>query len=236
MTNYPLHIAIIPDGNRRWAKLKRKPVVYGHKQGAETTKKILKKALELRIPYLTIWGCSLSNILKRDKKELEGLYRIFRFYFQKLSKDKEIHKNKVRIRVLGEWKKAMPLSVRRLITEAIEQTKNYSDYYNLTFLIAYSGIEEMIGAVKKILKLKTQYPKLRIDRQLVKKSLLTKELPPVDLVIRTGGEPHLSEGFMMWDVAYAQLYFTETLYPDFTPEEFKKAIESYLQRERRFGR
>jgi undecaprenyl diphosphate synthase len=236
MRNYPLHIAVIPDGNRRWAKLRKKPAVYGHQQGAKATEKILKKALELKIPYLTIWALSVNNILKRDKGELKGLYKILQIYFQRLSKDKEIHKNKVKVRVLGKWNELLPESVKKTIKEAVKKTKNYSDYYNLTFLLAYSGIEEMTEAVKKIAKVKIQCPKIRITKQLIKENLLTKELPPVDLIIRTGGEPHLSEGFMMWDAAYSQLYFTETLYPDFTPEEFEKAVMSYSKRERRFGK
>ncbi len=233
--NLPQHIVLIPDGNRRWAKKKGLPPFFGHREGAKTTEKILKAVLDLKIPYFTFWGSSLDNITKRPSQEVKFLLKIFEQNFRKLAKSKEVHKNGIKINVIGRWKEMFPESVKKAIQEAITQTKNYNNY-RLTFLMAYSGIDEMIDAIRRIANRKEQSANLKIDESIIKNNLWTKDLPPVDLVIRTGGEPHWSAGLMMWDVANAQLYFTNTLYPDFSVEEFKKAVEKYSQTERRMGR
>jgi len=228
------HIAIIPDGNRRWAKEKNKPAQFGHKKGAENFKEILQEAFDLNIKYLTFWGASVSNIKKRNKREIKFLFSLFKEYFEKLSNNEDIHKNKTRIRVLGTWEELLPKNVKSLIKKAIESTKDYNKY-NLTFLIAYSGIEEMEQAIKKITK-ENKRRKLEINQELIKNNLYTKELPPVDLVIRTGGEPHLSEGFMMWDIANAQLRFTKKYFPAFSKKDFRKMVEECNNIKRRFGK
>jgi undecaprenyl diphosphate synthase len=176
----------------------------------------------------------LDNVTKRSSQEINFLFNLFEQYFKKLIKSKEIHQNCVRVNVLGRWEKLFPERVKRQIKTLIEKTKNYHNY-QLTFLLAYSGIDEMASAINKIAQLKTKNPKLKIDGTLIKENLWTKGLPPVDLVIRTGGEPHWSAGLMMWDVADAQLYFTKTLYPDFSAAELKKAVQKYSRTERRMG-
>ncbi len=228
------HIAIIPDGNRRWAKEKNKSAQFGHKKGAEKFKEILKETFDLNIKYLTFWGTSVSNIKKRNKKEVKFLFNLFQEYFEKLASNEDIHKNKARVRVLGTWEKLLPENVKSSIKKAVESTKNYSNY-NLTFLIAYSGIEEMEQAIRKIAK-EGRKGKLEINQELIKNNLYTKELPPIDLVIRTGGEPHLSEGFMMWDIANAQLRFTKKYFPGFSKKDFRKMVEECDKTERRFGK
>ena len=232
--NLPQHIVLIPDGNRRWAKKRGLPPFFGHRQGVKTTEKILKAALDLKIPYFTFWGTSLDNVIKRSPQEVNFLFKIFEHWFKKMAKSKEVHKNFVKVNVLGRWNKLFPERVKKSIRQAIEKTKNYRNH-QLTFLMAYSGIDEMTNAVKQIANRKAQGKNLKIDEKLIKENLWTKDLPPVDLVIRTGGEPHWSMGMMMWDVANTQLYFTETLLPDFSVEEFKKAIEQYSKTERRMG-
>lgn len=233
--NLPQHIVLIPDGNRRWARKKGLPPFFGHRQGAKTTKKILKAALELKIPCFTFWGTSLDNVTKRSPEEIKFLFNIFEQYFKKLINSKEIHQNSVKINVLGRWDKLFPERLKQLIKKLINKTKNYKNH-QLTFLMAYSGIEEMTSAIQRIAKFKIQNLKFKINEESIKANLWTKDLPPVDLVIRTGGEPHWSSGLMMWDVADAQLYFTETLFPDFSAEEFKKAVERYTETERRLGK
>ena len=232
--NLPNHIVLIPDGNRRWARNKGLPPFFGHRQGAKTMEKILKAALDMKIPCLTFWGASLDNITKRSPREVKFLFDIFERWFKKLIKTKEVHQNSVKINILGRWEKLFPEKVKKPMKEAMEKTKNYKNY-QLTFLMAYSGIDEMISAIQRIAKIKNQKSKIKIDGELIKNNLWTKDLPAVDLVIRTGGEPHWSMGMMMWDVANAQLYFTETLLPDFSVEEFKKAIDRYSKTERRMG-
>ena len=236
----PRHIAIIPEGNRRWAKkrsalLKKElPSFFGHKEGAKTTEKIFNAALNFKIPYLTFWGLSLDNIKKRDASEVEFLFKLYEQYFQKLAWNRRVHQNQIKINVFGRWNELFPASVRQAIRKAIGKTRNYKNY-QLSFLMAYSGIDEMINAIQRIAKIKKQNPKFKINEEAIKANLWTKILPPVDLVVRTGGEPHWSSGFMMWDTANAQFYFTDTFYPDFSIEEFERAIKQYSRTNRRMG-
>jgi len=236
--NLPNHIVLIPDGNRRWARNKGLPPFFGHRQGAKTMEKILKAALDMKIPCITFWVASFDNITIRSPREFKFLFDIFERWFKKLIKTKEVHQNSVKINILGRWEKLFPEKVKKPMKEAMEKTKNYKNY-QLTFLMAYSGIDEMISAIQRIAKIKNQKSKIKIDGELIKNNLWTKDLPAVDLVIRTASErdnwSHLSAGLMMWDIADAQFYFTKTLFPDFSVTEFKKAAEQYSQTERRMG-
>lgn len=229
------HIAIIPDGNRRWAKRRKVSLQIGYKTGRETTKRIFEKALELKIPYLTFWLASWDNITNRPKKEVNFLIKLITEELQKSIEDKKIKENKVRIRVLGRFNEVLSPKILKIIKNIIKKTQNHN-LFHLTFLLAYNGTDEMLEAIKKIIKFNKKR-KLRVTGELIKKFLWTGDLPPVDLVIRTGceGDPHNSAGFMMWQTAYSQYYFTQTLYPDFTTEEFEKAIRDYSKRERRYG-
>ncbi len=230
------HIALIPDGNRRWAKEKGFLPWIGHQAGAKAFEKILNKWAEVKVPYVTFWGGSVDNLTKRPKMEVDFLFKAYDGHFKRILKDKRIHENRVRINVLGLWEKILPLETQRTIKRAIEETKN-NDQYFLTFLLAYDGTSEMISCCQKIVQL-AEEKGTTVTEGLIKENLLTKDLPPVDLVIRTGckKDPHLSAGFMMWDTAYSQLYFTDTLFPEFTIEEFKEAVNNYLNRERRLGK
>ena len=236
--NLPQHIVLIPDGNRRWARKRGLPPFFGHRQGVKTLEKILKAALDLKILYFTFWGTSLDNVTKRSSSEVNFLFKLFEWHFKKLAKVREVHQNGVRINVLGRWEKLFPEKTKKAIREAIEKTKNYKNY-QLTFLMAYSGIDEMTTAIRGIAEFRIQNSELRINEESIKANLWTKDLPAVDLVIRTASErdnwSHLSAGLMMWDLADAQIYFTQTLFPDFSVAEFKKAIKQYSQTERRMG-
>jgi len=232
--NLPQHIVIIPDGNRRWAKKRGLPSFFGHREGAKTTEKLLTCALDLKISYLTFWGSSLDNVNKRPNQEVSFLFKLFEKYFKKLARDKKIHDNAVKINILGRWEKLFPEKTKKAMISAIEKTKNYKNH-GLTFLMAYSGIDEMTSAIQSVAKIKNQNSKIKINENLIKTNLWTHDLPAVDLVIRTGSarEPHMSSGMMMWDTANSQFYFTDTLFPDFSPAEFKKAVERYGETERR---
>jgi len=231
-----MHVVVIPDGNRRWARNRGLLPWQGHIEGAKTLEKILKKAWELKIPYFTFWGMSADNVLKRPKKEVEVLFSIFKKQFKKLAKSKEIQKEGVKINVFGLWKKIFPENVKEAIKAAIEKTKKNQKFV-LTFLLAYNGTDEMLEAIKKIVK-KAKEKEIEVTEKLLLENLWTGSLPPVDLVIRTGCEndPHNSAGFMMWHTAYSQFYFTKTFFPDFSPEEFERAIKNLQKRERRFGK
>lgn len=232
--NLPHHIAIIPDGNRRWAKAKGFKPWVGHREGVKRVDEILKAALDLGIPYFSFWAASRDNIEKRDPMEVKFLLKILKEKFLELAQREEVHKNKVKINILGRWRRILPHDIRAAAEKAIKATEEYNRFF-LNILLAYNGTEEIIRAIQEIADT-ARKKKIRVTPGLIKRNLWTSELPPVDLVIRTGGESHLSTGFMMWDIADAQLYFTETLWPDFSKEEFLKAIEEYSKRERRFGR
>lgn len=230
------HVAIIPDGNRRWAKKKNFPVFRGHLGGAENFHRILDTARNLGIRYITIWGGSFDNLTKRRKLEIKGLLKVYDNYFKKLLDEDKIFKDKIRIRVLGLFEKILPKSTLAFIKKLEDLTKQYNNY-NLTLLIGYNGTDEMIEAVKKAASgLNKKFTK--ITPRILRENLWSRELPDVDLIIRTGVEddPHNSAGFMMWHTAYSRYYFTKTLWPDFSPPEFRKAVFSFLKTQRRLGK
>lgn len=230
MIRIPNHIAIIPDGNRRWAKKRKLNPWVGHKYGARATENTIKAAIDLKIPNLTFWICSKDNLEKRSKREVYFLLMVFKREFLRLLKSEELVKNQARIRFLGEWRDYFPAYLKKIIDQLMENTKDYNRH-NLTFLAGYDGKQEMMRSMREIISDKHN----KITPELIKDHLWTRDLPSVDLVIRTGGEPHLSAGFMMWDIAEAQLYFTDKLWPDFDREELLKAIKDYSKRERRLG-
>ena len=230
-----VHVDVIPDGNRRWAKNKRLLPWLGHQQGIKTTEKIFKKAKDLKIPYFTFWGVSYDNLTKRPETEIKFLFKAYAEQIKRILEDEMTYKDKVRVRVLGRWKEIFPQKTKDLIEKTVQATKKHNQFF-LTLLLAYNGTDEMLSCARGIIGLAKEKV-LEFTPQVIKENLWTKDLPPVDLVVRTGceGDPHLSAGFMMWHTAYSQLYFTKTLYPAFTPQEFEKAINNHLSAERRFG-
>jgi len=225
------HITIIPDGNRRWAKKRNLPSWQGHREGAKKIEEAIK-AMEhhSEINYLTFWIASKDNLIKRSKTEVAFLYKLFNKAFQLLIKSNAIDEHDVRVRILGEWQSLVPKNLGETIKELEEKTRTNSKH-NLTFLLGYSGTREMVVATNVLL----DQQKRSIDDNDIKNALITADLPPVDLLIRTGGEPHNSSGFMMWQTANSQYYFTDVLFPDFNKKELNKAIEEYYSRERRLG-
>ena len=230
----PNHVAIIPDGNRRWAKQKGLKPWDGHEAGAKNLEKVLRENVDLGVKYVTFWGSSMDNLRKRPWKEKKALLDIYRRYFLKLIDSEDIHKNQVKINVIGKWEEQFPSALRKIIRGCMKRTEKYGKYF-LNFLLAYSGDDELIEATNSLLgKCKGKVKK--ITAKMIKDHLMTKDLPPVDLLVRTGGEPHMSAGFMMWDIANAQMYFSEVLWPDFNEKRMREAIEDYSRRARRFGR
>jgi len=229
----PNHIAIIPDGNRRWAKDRGLESWDGHEAGALNTEKLIRRALDMGISCLSFWGSSLDNLKKRPVKENIALMKIYEKYFIKLFKSDDIHKNEVRINIIGKWKEQLPPGLKEILEKGVNETKNYKKYL-LNFFLAYNGDDEMLEAIRKIAE--DFKSGTAITAETVKSNLMTRDLPPVDLLIRTGGEPHLSVGFMMWDIANAQLYFSDKYFPDFSVKELDKAVEDFQNRGRRLGR
>ena len=178
-------------------------------------------------------GGSQDNLIKRPKREVDFLYKVFDRQIRKALNDKRIEKNRVKVNFFGRWKDFFPNNTQVAIKELIEKTRTFNKHI-LTFLLAYNGTDEMIKCIEDISKEGIK----KVTKDTIKNHLWTKDLPPVDLVIRTGcqDDPHMSAGFMMWDTAYSQLYFTKTLFPAFTPKEFEKIIKNYSKRERRMGK
>ena len=225
--NLPKHIAIIMDGNRRWAKNKNLPVNLGHKDGAKTLEKVVRYANKIGIKYITVYAFSTEN-WKRTEKEVGFLMNLIHIH---LCGELDFYKqNGIKINHIGDID-SLPDSIKKDITEAIEDTKDFSGM-TLNLAINYGGRDEIIRGIKKII-----YSKINeneISEQLISKYLDMPQSPDVDLLIRTGGEKRLSN-FLLWHIPYAEQIYTDTLWPDYTDEEFIKNIEDFSHRNRRFG-
>jgi len=229
MDNLPKHIAIIPDGNRRWAKEERLPTFEGHKKGFNQAIEIGKKARELGIKVLTFWAFSTEN-WKRTKEEISYLMDL---YYQMIEINiKDALKEKIRIIHLGR-KDRISNKLRLKIMEAEEKTKNFDKYY-LAIALDYGGRDEIIRTINKINQSKISIK--NFSEEKINQFLDTKDLPhpSPDLVIRTSGEIRTS-GFMIWQAAYSEWIFYPKYFPDFTPFDLEKCIEEYKKRKRRFG-
>lgn len=233
MHNTPNHIAIIPDGNRRWAKQHKLLAWKGHEKGVEQFHEIADTIFKHHVPYLTFWAASEDNLTKRSKHEVRFLVSLLKDWLRKELDEKEFVKNETRFRLIGRWKAIIPdhAEMETLIHALEKQTEHFKKN-NLTILFAYDGQREMIEAIKKINK----NQEVEVSDASLRKALWTGVLPPVDLVIRTGGEPHWSAGFMMWHTANAQFAFTQTLWPEFKKKELEAILEDFSNRERRFGK
>ncbi len=229
----PVHVAIIPDGNRRWAKSKGLEPWEGHEAGAKNFEEILRANLDLGVKYITFWGSSLDNLQKRPWREKKALLDLYRRYFTRLLDNEDIHKHQVKVNFFGRWEEQLPEAVKKIIRKCITRTGKYQNYF-LNFLLAYSGDDELVEATNNLLE-KCKGRVKRITGKMIKEHLMTRDLPPVDLLIRTGGEPHMSAGFMMWDIANSQMYFSEILWPDFDAKHAREAIADYSRRARRYG-
>jgi len=222
------HLAIIMDGNRRWAKARGLDPVKGHEQAAKNAiEPLIEKCVDLGIPYVTFWAFSTEN-WKRDKEELKGLFDVFRFALGSLAI--RFIKRGARLRILGDINR-FPKDIAKKSLEMISKSsKNHK--ITVTFALNYGGRDEILRAVKKIITEKI--PVEKIDEPLFSSYLDTAGIPDPDLIIRTGGEKRLS-GYLPWQSVYAELVFTPTLFPDFTPNELALAIDDFLGRDRRFG-
>ena len=235
--NLPNHVAIVPDGNRRWAKKRGLAPWRGHLAGAKKTEEQIQAAFDLGLKCLSWWGGSYNNLTKRGKIEINNLFKIYERYFNKLIKDKKIYENEVKVNVIGRWREILPKTGIKAAEELVKATESHNKR-KLNFFIAYDGTHEMISAIKSIVKEARKNRNITVTPDLLKEHLWTKDLPPVDLLIRTGSydDPHNSAGFMMWLTANSQLYFPKGFYPDFGRKEFIKAIEEFQRRERRLGK
>lgn len=221
----PEHIAIILDGNGRYAAKKGLPRSAGHKEGADNVERIGDALIALEIPYLTVYAFSTEN-WKRSAEEVSYLMGLMKRYLTKNKKD-ALRKG-IRIRVIGD-RSGLSEDLQKLIGEIEEDTAGMTKL-NLTFAINYGARDEMVRAIRKIIKASPD----QITEEVVGSFLDTADLPDPDLLIRTSGEERLSN-FLLWQIAYAELFFTDKLWPEFSEEDLAAAIESYGRRNRRFG-
>lgn len=231
--NIPNHVAIIPDGNRRWAKERNLAPWEGHEAGAKNTEVLIRKARELGVKELSLWGSSLENLKKRPLEESRALLRIYETYFTQLLESEDIHADKVHVRFIGRFEEQFPESLKKILQRVSEATKEYDQFF-LNFFLSYSGDDEMLSAIRSLLDSGVESSAL--TSETLREHLMTRELSPVDYLIRTGNEPHLSAGFLMWHTQNSQLYFAKEYYPDFGPEALERAILDFSERDRRFGK
>lgn len=225
----PTHIAIIMDGNRRWARQKGLPDGKGHEAGAQNLQNIVEYCRDIGIKHLTVYALSTENWRKRPPLEVKNLFNLLISIVRK--KAEEYRKSGIKFFVLGNFQ-AFPLKVKdaikKILSIAVVEQK-----IQFNMALNYGGRDEIVTAVKKIIAEKI--PVNKIDEKLISDYLYTKDQPDPDLVIRPGGEYRLSN-FLLWQMSYAELYFTDILWPDFTPRELEKSIYWYQQRDRRMGK
>jgi undecaprenyl diphosphate synthase len=236
MSNYkndmPKHLAIIMDGNGRWAENKGKNRIHGHSHGVKAVQELVEETVQLKIEYLTLYAFSSEN-WGRPQEEIGVLMKLLvstlRSEFEKLLE------NRIKLNVIGNIDQ-LPQIVRTELEYVVDQTQNNNEM-TLTLALSYGGREELANVFKQLAyKVKDNIisPE-KIDQSIINEHLYTRNLPDVDLLIRTSGEKRISN-FLLWQIAYAELYFSKVLWPDFTKEHLHKALTSYQKRERRFGK
>lgn len=232
VNNLPKHVAIIMDGNGRWAKQRGKIRIFGHRNAIKAVRSAINACNKLNIPYLTLYAFSSEN-WNRPKDEVNGLMKLLVSSIKKEADD--LMKNNIKLLTIGETEN-LPKEVFEELQSIIDRTKNNTKGV-LTIALSYGSKQEIIRAIKKIaIQYKEDNIKLDdINEELVKENLYTYNIPDVDLMIRTSGEYRISN-FLLWQMAYSELYFTEVLWPDFEEKDFYQAINHYQNRERRFGK
>jgi len=227
--NIPSHIAIIMDGNRRWARNKGLPDIKGHEKGTDILEEVVEAAEGLGVKTITVYALSTENIKERAKREVLGLFNLIRRGYH--TKLRRMMQRGVRISILGEMQ-GLPGTIKRLI-EQIKKTYIKNESIKLNIALNYGGKRELVEAIKDLIKEGIDVSKL--NEKTIEKYLYTTGQPDPELVIRTGGRSRLSN-FLLWQTAYSEFYFTKTLWPDFDKKEFKKALAWYQAQKRNFGK
>ena len=228
----PLHVAIIMDGNGRWAKARGLPRAIGHQRGAEAARRTVQGAAELGIGYLTLFGFSSEN-WSRPATEVDDLMQLLRFYLER--EIEELHRNGIRLSVIGDRQRLSPAIVR--LIENAETMTSANARMRLTMALSYGGRAEIAAAARRI-AIDVAAGRIaadRVDEDLVQRYLFTADMPDPDLVIRTSGEKRFSN-FLLWQAAYSELVFVEKHWPEFGKEDLAAAIQEFSGRERRYGR
>lgn len=230
-TSVPRHVAIIMDGNGRWAQLRGWPRIRGHREGANSISAVLKVCEEVGIEILTLYAFSVENWV-RPREEVRGLMRLLRYYLEQ--RERELHEHHVRLRAIGRLHQ-LPRATRAELERVIRATTQYRER-QLVLALSYGGRAEIADAAQRIAR-EVREGRLEpeaVDEAVFARHLYAPDLPDPDLVIRTSGELRLSN-FLLWQISYAELYFTPVLWPDFREAEFRAALAAYRGRQRRFG-
>jgi tritrans,polycis-undecaprenyl-diphosphate synthase [geranylgeranyl-diphosphate specific] len=229
----PHHVAIIMDGNRRYAKEFGLLVTQGHEKGREKLESILEWCMEIGVRMLTVYAFSTENV-GRSKDEVDMLMRMFVDSFQRLADDERVHKHKIKVRVLGQ-KELLPEDLRNAIDNAETRTKDYDQYF-FNIAVGYGGREEIVHAIRDIAKAVKdgELDVMDISEKTFSDYLYTKDMPDPDLILRTSGEERISN-FLLWQLAYSELYFSDVYWPGFRKIDFLRAVRAYQQRKRRYG-
>ena len=221
------HVAIIMDGNGRWAKSRHLPRVMGHHAGVRAVERTVRAAKDLGKPYISLYAFSTEN-WKRPKGEVLGLMGLFRYYMS--SKLNELCKEETRMRFAGDLA-ALPEDIRQILRNAEEKTEKYTER-QLIVCLNYGGRKEIIDAINKIT---AQNPQATVTEEMLRENLYLPDIPDPDLIIRTSGELRLSN-FWLWQSSYSEYYFTDKYWPDFNKEDLEEAVKDYYERERRYGK
>ncbi len=224
---FPSHVAFIMDGNRRWAKKNNLPIIDGHKKGAQIIKRIVRKSIKLKIKYLTFYGFSTEN-WNRSKHEVVQLQSLLKHYLD--SETDNFMKNQINFSFIGDIGKFNFL-IRKKLYSLQKATSSFKKLF-FTLALGYGSRGEILGTINKILKKKKI--KTNITERDISENLMTSHLPEPDLVIRTSGEKRLSN-FLLWQIAYSELYFTKTQWPDFDINRYMLALKNFINRKRRYG-
>jgi undecaprenyl diphosphate synthase len=230
-TSHPQHIAIIMDGNGRWAHARALPRVMGHRAGLEAVKRAMRAVKEAGVPYLTLYAFSSEN-WKRSSQEVQDLMILLRTFLK--SEMAEMHKEGVRLRIIGE-RNRFSSDITALFEQAEELTRGNTTL-NLTVALSYGGRQEVVNAAQALAQ-KVREGSLdpaAIDESMIGAALYTADMPDPDIILRTSGEKRLSN-FLLWQSAYAEFVFLDTLWPDFSGEDLARALDEYNRRERRYG-
>ncbi|MCM8805791.1 MAG: isoprenyl transferase [Candidatus Omnitrophica bacterium] len=226
MNQIPVHVAIIMDGNGRWAQQRGLPRFYGHKEGISAVRRVVKTSKQENIKYLTLYSFSTEN-WKRPKEEVEFLFSLMESQLRE--EMNSLHQENIRVRFAGRIQ-LLPEKLQTIISDT-EKLTDANTGLNLTFAVNYGGRQEILDAIKRMLE---KNRNCLINEDTIRKFFYVPELPDVDLLIRTAGEQRLSN-FLIWQSVYAEFYFTPVLWPDFSEHDFKQALEEFARRKRRFG-
>jgi undecaprenyl diphosphate synthase len=227
----PVHVAIIMDGNGRWAKRRGLPRLRGHHAGAESVRAIIRACRDAGVKYLTLYAFSVENWV-RPRAEIHGLMALLKRFLRRDERD--LHENKVRLRVIGRLAD-LPPEIQRELKRVMKATEHY-DAGQLILALSYGGRAELSDAVRRIAR-RVGDGELKpdeVDEKTIAAHLYAPDVPDPDLMIRTSGELRISN-FLLWQLSYAELYFTDVLWPDFREEQFREALAEYARRHRRFG-